>query len=296
MGRRFAATIAAVVGLTAVSIPSSTAITQRAARAEPTKIEGAADFRTAPRVTDGDYVDSVVAGDAVWYAVLYTNNVPYEFSASLTDQAPEGTAFTIEFIGPSLEPIGEPDPAKVSGTAYYGSGEETYIWYLKVTLASTGEVGTAYGLTLNVKGATGGRTAPCADLPDCTADDAAEAAKAALDEANAELADIKANGGEDAVRQQIDDGRKQVDQLDKELEPEPTTPIVGVVLLVLIGVAAVVGGFVWSRRRVGSAPKGEAPPPDATTPLDTESSETVTPSTSQTEAEAPSGGGSPQTW
>lgn len=264
--RQAVAIVAALIGLTVVASQAS-AVGALAARAEPTKIDGAADFRTAPRLTDGDYVDSVVAGDAVWYSLLYTNNVPYEFTAALTDEAPEGTAFTIEFVSPSLEPIGEPDPAKVSGTAYYGSGDETYTWYIKVSLASTGEVGTAYGMTLSIQGATGGRTTSCDDLADCTADDDAREAEASLDTANAELADTKANGGEEAVRQQIDDGRDQIAQLDADLEPEPTTPIGVVVLLMLIGVVAALTGFVWSRRRSGSSAPGDPPTSDNVTPL-----------------------------
>lgn len=223
-----------------------------AAAQEATDAEGAADFRTAPRLAPGRYTDTVVAGESVWYAVLYTNEVPYRLNAALRGAAPEGSEFSIEFLSPTLEVL-DSAADTLTGSATYSAGG-TNTWYVRVNLASPTEVGETYEFDIELDGVNEGRLEPCEQLPDCEAADQMQAKTAEVDEANAELSELTEDGSGEAVKTEIDALKKRVPELQAELEPQRTTPVALILLLVVTGGFAAAGGLIVRTRGQRKAP------------------------------------------
>ena len=53
-----------------------------------TGVTGTADFRNAPRLSPGSYVDRIVTGDSAWYSIIYTNSTPYKFEVDFQGGRP----------------------------------------------------------------------------------------------------------------------------------------------------------------------------------------------------------------
>ena len=131
---------------------------------------GSPDHRTAPVLSPGTYSDTIKTGQVNWYAVLYTNNTPYAFSADLPGidlDASDELTLEIAFVGPTLGSIDR--GRSIDGGASYGGGG-TNRWYLAVKLDTTGRLGEVHELELDVEGVVASGLEDCDTDPACTLD------------------------------------------------------------------------------------------------------------------------------
>jgi hypothetical protein len=208
----------------------------------PTKVEGAADFRTAPRLESGQYRAAIVTGESIWFALQYTNSFPLIIEGSL-DAAPSTTnddgsttasrpraaepvddlEFGIELVAPNLESA-TTDPKRIEFRGTYDQGSVNR-WFIRVKLDTNGQLGVERSFVLKVDGANDARFGACDELDDCDA-------PKRLRQADARLA--KAQAG-------------------REIEPAAPgseTPIALVVAFLVIALGLGLAAFVvWRRRR-----------------------------------------------
>ena len=185
---------------------------------EASEVDGTADFRNPPLLSDGRYLDTIVSGEAVWYSVIYTNDDPYRIEVDLVEvdlDADDELELEARLIGPTLGAI---DSGRVlEGSASY-SGGRTNLWYIEVVLSTTGRLGVEHTLSIDIAGMQSGRLERCEDLPDCDLD----VALAALDDEVAsvvaaidELPDLES---EEVVRDQISELERRVTAAAADLE------------------------------------------------------------------------------
>ncbi|MBT6445395.1 MAG: hypothetical protein HOK58_10470, partial [Acidimicrobiaceae bacterium] len=69
-------------------------------------VVGSADFRNAPQLPPGQYVDRIVTGDTAWYSIIYTNNTPYNFDVAFQDSPPDrGVDLSVSLVAPTLTTV-----------------------------------------------------------------------------------------------------------------------------------------------------------------------------------------------
>lgn len=180
-GHRFR--VIAAVAVTACAVQASIASAQDAV-----DVEGSADFRNPPSLVPGVYRDTIVTGEAVWYAMLYTDDTPYRFEVRLPEvdlDAQDELSVETRFVTPTLSAVDTGSTLlEGAGASIVGGGQQTFVWYLVVALNTTGRLGVEYEMILDVQGPDTARLEPCNELADCTYDEEL----AALD---AELAQIR---------------------------------------------------------------------------------------------------------
>ena len=178
--------------LTAVTLSMATLLSlgATAAAQDPVEVDGSADFRNPPTLAPGQYRDTIVTGEAVWYALIYTDNTPYRFEVTLPEvdlEAQEELTLETRFITPTL---GDVDSGSTlvegAGASITGGGTQTFKWYLEIALSTTGRLGVEYDLLLDIQGVQRGSLLLCSEVPECTLD----LELAALDE---ELAALQAD-------------------------------------------------------------------------------------------------------
>ena len=187
----------ALLGSLAVFIPTASA---------QTTVVGSADFRNAPQLPPGQYVDRIVTGDTAWYAVIYTNSTPYRFEVSFQGNAPVGVDLSASFVAPTLTTVDGPAQVVEGNGVEYPAGH-TNVWFLKVSLNTSSQIGVEYPIVINVEGVQTLGVEPCADDPDCELDDEYAAINVALAEAEAELEQLRAAETTDAVQAEIENIR-----------------------------------------------------------------------------------------
>lgn len=178
-------------GVISVLVTLVVTLAATAVRADAqTPVEGAADFRNAPLLPPGQFVDEIVTGESVWYALIYTNDTPYRFEVSLPDvdlEADDELTLEARFVGPTFETVGR------SGTVVEGSGlrypsGHTNVWFLVVTLSSSGEENVPYDLVIDVvEGVQDAGLEDCADVAGCTYEADLQRAQAEFDAVQAEF-------------------------------------------------------------------------------------------------------------
>ena len=194
------------------AVIASPTISWTAAAQEVIDTNGTTDFRNPPTLENGVYRDTIVTGEAVWYAVVYTNDVPYRFEATLPAVDPvtaEELTIEVSFIGPTLGSVQE--GPLLQGSASTNAGE-TNVWYLQVTLSTTGQLGVAHEMQLSIDGVQSSEFETCDDIPDCDLDEQL----AELDEQLAALEDDLAGVSEpvDDIPEPVVD--ESVDAVDDE--------------------------------------------------------------------------------
>lgn len=168
------------------------------------EVVGSADFRNAPQLPPGQYLDRIVTGDTAWYAVIYTNNTPYEFEVLFQGQDPGSAVdLTVSFVAPTLATIDGPS-SLVSGNGVEYPAGHTNVWFLKVSLATTGQAGVEYPVQIFVNGVQTAGIEDCADIADCALDDEYAAVNVALAEAQAEVEIFRAQETTAAVEAEIE--------------------------------------------------------------------------------------------
>ena len=191
---------------------------------EAIETEGTTDYRNPPILDNGVYRDTVVTGEAVWYAVVYTNDVPFRFEVTLPgvdpDVADELTV-DVSFVGPTLGSVDRGE--LLLGSASTNAGD-TNVWYLVVSLATTGQLGLAYEVELSIEGVQPSRFETCDEIPGCDLDDQLAELDAELADLEAELDAIEnppeANEAETGAAADVVDGAAEIDGEIAELEAE----------------------------------------------------------------------------
>ncbi|MDH3682152.1 MAG: hypothetical protein OEV40_19640 [Acidimicrobiia bacterium] len=256
-----ALTCAAAVALFVLAGPS------RSDAQDTVAVDGTADFRNPPRLAPGSYSDTIVTGETVWYAVLYTNDVPYRFAADLTDidlDAQSDLTLSVSFVGPTLSVLDS--GLELQGSARYDGGG-TNVWYLAVSLDTEGRLGVEHQLVLDVEGVLS------AGLEPCEADCALREQLAAVDADIVEVQERIDGLGEDPTavleaelteletrRNTAEDSLDRADARIRELcapepdceeltEPPSTTPLWATALGGLLLAAGVASLAVFALRR-----------------------------------------------
>lgn len=167
-------------------------------------VTGTADYRAAPRLVDGTYTDTIVTGETVWYAVLYTNDAPYTFTVDLADVDldAEDTELDLSasFIGPTLGAIGS--GRELSGSASY-TGGGTNLWYLAVELATEGRLGVAHDLVIEVEGVAASGFDDCTADPDCDLDTTVAELESRLAELETQLDEFDGEDSGTTVEEEV---------------------------------------------------------------------------------------------
>ena len=179
---------------------------------QPIEVVGTADFRDPPALMSGQYSDTIVTGDTVWYAILYTNNTPYRFEVSLPGVdlgAQNELTLEASFIGPTLGSVGESAALVAGPGAAYNSGD-TNVWYIKVALETTGRLGVEYRLMLDIEGAEATGFDDCTKMPECTLDDELALINEQAGQLEADLADLIERGSATVAQIEIDELHRQV--------------------------------------------------------------------------------------
>lgn len=182
LGRALIALLAVVPVVAAASAGSLAA-------QDVTEVDGTPDFRSPPFLGNGTFSDTIVAGEAVWYAVIYTEDEEYRIEVSVTgvDLATnDELELETSFISPTLGAV-QTGSDFIAGTAFLtGDGPETQAWFVKIALNTTGRLGVEHEVVFTIDGVEDGGIDSCLDDPACTLDEDLEA----LD---TELATIREN-------------------------------------------------------------------------------------------------------
>ncbi|MGY9082282.1 MAG: hypothetical protein ACKVK3_06735 [Acidimicrobiales bacterium] len=168
---------------------------------------GTADFRNAPQLTPGSYLDRIVTGDSAWYSVIYTNGTPYEFEVDFQGANP-GTGFdlTLSFVAPTLTTVDGPAAVVIGNGVDYPAGH-TNVWFLKVSLETSNQNGVEYPIIVSVDGVQSASLEACSDIDDCVLDDDYAAINVALAEATAGLEIARSQEKAAAVEAEIENLR-----------------------------------------------------------------------------------------
>ena len=170
-------------------------------------VVGSADFRNAPQLPPGQYVDRIVTGDTAWYPIIYTNNTPYNFDVAFQDSPPDrGVDLSVSLVAPTLTTVDGP-AAVVSGSGVTYPAGHTNAWFLKVSLATNGQIGVEYPIVLTINGVQALGTDDCSDIDGCTLDDEYAAVGVALAKATAELEQARSQETLAAVQNQMENSR-----------------------------------------------------------------------------------------
>lgn len=275
--RRLTALLAGVAAVAAVTVLP-------AAAQDPTPIEGAADFRTAPIIGPGTYVETLVTGEHVWYSSLYTERETVSFEAALVgvdDPADVDVVITSSFVPPVLDPCVTDDASAWQASCFTfggaGGGGHGELWYLTVGLETDGRQGRVFNLQFTIEGINDPGGDPCG--VDCPLDEELAELDAEYERLQAEVDGTATDEGE-AVADPADDGDAQalaeqrarleqdMESLSAEIavlcgprvddcdEPAPQgaeIPITALGVSALVAVAAL-GHFGLSLRRHDRAP------------------------------------------
>lgn len=242
-------------------------------------VTGTADFRNAPLVTPGSYTDRIVTGDSAWYAVVYTNDTPYEFSVDFQGSGAEGLDLTASFVAPTLATVDGPAVA-LAGSGSYPVGS-TNVWFVKVTLETSGQVGVEYPIVLTVAGIESVGTEDCSTDASCTLDDELAATTTELEELRSSAEVVRAAETTDRVEAEIENligfrdsanallpgAQSRLNRAEASMadlcNPDPfcdpipnpgsSTPLLGWV----VGLAALAGGGYLFSKKLGSADGGD---------------------------------------
>jgi len=166
------------------------------------RVVGAADFRGAPQLVPGQYQDTIVTGDNAWYSLVYTNNTPYKFDVSFAGAAPGDAELVATFVAPTLSNVSGPSASIDGRGVEYPSGH-TNVWFLKVSLMSSGQAGIEYPIIISVDGVLNETIEPCREVPGCTLDTEFAALTDELDLAKANLAELRAQETTENVTAEI---------------------------------------------------------------------------------------------
>lgn len=196
----FAATIVlAAVALSLLALPAT--VDAQAS------VTGAADFRSAPQLPPGTYTDRIVTGDSAWYAITYTNNTPYRFEVDFVGEGPgQGVDLTVALVAPTLTVVDGPSRIVEGSGAEYPLGH-TNTWFLRVSLATTSQVGIEFPVSISVEGVAPEGTEPCAEVPGCTLDEEYAAVNVAIAEVEAEIEARGARESRAAVEAEIENAK-----------------------------------------------------------------------------------------
>lgn len=262
------AQIAATVALAVVLMISFAPIA-----AAQIPVTGTADFRNAPLLTPGTYTDRIVTGDSAWYAVMYANGTPYEFSVDFQGAGASDLSLTTSFVAPTLTTVDGP-AATVSGSGVEYPAGSTNVWFVKVSLETSGQIGVDYPIELTVSGVESVGTEDCSATPGCALDDEWATAMAQLDQARASAeaarsaettAQVQAEidnltGFRDSAQALLPTAESRLNRAEAAMadlcNPDPfcdpfpdagsSTPLLGWI----VGLAALVGGgYLFSNKR-----------------------------------------------
>ncbi len=190
--------LAALITLSAGFVPQ--AIAQES-------VVGSADFRNAPQLLPGEYADRVVTGDTAWYSVVYTNNTPYEFEVSFRGSDPgREVDLSVSFVAPTLTTVDGPSNIVDGDGVEYPSGH-TNVWFLKVSLSTTGQTGVEYPILISASGVQSVGIEPCGDTPGCTLDDEYASNNVALAEATEAIERLRSQETLAGVESELDNLR-----------------------------------------------------------------------------------------
>ena len=140
-------------------------------------VEGARDFRTAPQIGDGDFTDTIVVGETLWYAVLLANDDASAFEVRTVVEPPAGDDVELElrFVGPSLDVLERTSGDLVAREFYFGdrNDQEAWTWFIAYALSSSEAEGPPatgeHTIRFRVSGTASTDVSPCADAPSCPA-------------------------------------------------------------------------------------------------------------------------------
>lgn len=181
---------------------------------EPIEVVGTADFRNPPTLEPGSYLDTIVTGETVWYAIVYTNGTPYRFEVSLPDGvAEEGTTVSASFVGPTLGTVGDRSTVVEGSGASYANAH-TNVWYVTVTLETTGRLGVEHRIQLDVEGAEATGFGDCSRISTCTLDDELAVLDTESAEVETDLAEVLAMDTADVVQREIESLQGQLETAD----------------------------------------------------------------------------------
>jgi len=148
--------------------------------AADTAVEGAADFRTAPVIGDGEYADSITVGGQLWYGVMATVGVPLTLTGGLTEGGDrKDLTFAMHLRGDSLETMGNSSPNKLEVVFRQLSAAKTEVVFFQVDLVGTEKQGDELDFRFTIAGARSPSTEPCEE-DSCTAGKEAAEAEAKL--------------------------------------------------------------------------------------------------------------------
>lgn len=202
--------VLATVAILLVALAGAGAALLPAASAQQS-VTGTADFRNAPHLPPGEYVDRIVTGDSAWYSVVYTNGTPYEFEVGIQGGNPGAdVGVSVSFVAPTLTTVDGPNTL-VSGTGVDYPAGHTNVWFLKVSVTTTGQAGVEYPVVIRTSGVQTFGTDPCSDTPGCTLDEEYAANNVALAEATAALEQMRSQETRAAVEAEIENARGFVD-------------------------------------------------------------------------------------
>ena len=177
-------------------------------------VVGSADFRNAPQLPPGQYVDRIVTGDTAWYSIIYTNDTPYSFDVAFQGQGPgRGVDLSVSFVAPTLTTVDGPAAVVSGGGVTYPAGH-TNVWFLKVSLATSDQIGVEYPIVLTVDGVQAVGTKDCTDIDGCTLDDEYACMNVALAQANAELEQARSQETLVSIQKQIENSRGFAESAD----------------------------------------------------------------------------------
>lgn len=251
-------------------------------------VTGTADFRNAPLLTPGEYTDRIVTGDSAWYAVMYANGTPYEFAVDFQGSGGGGLTLSASFVAPTLTTVDGPADVVAGPGVHYPAGT-TNVWFIKVSLETTGQVGVEHPIILRLGGVESVGIEDCTVTPGCTLDEELAAATAELDELRGSAEAVRASETTTRVQAEIDNvasfrdsaeallpaAQSRLNQAEATMadlcnpdafcDPFPdagtTTPLLGWV----VGLAALGGGAYLFFRKLGASDTAEADPAETPT-------------------------------
>ena len=172
-----------------------------------TGVTGTADFRNAPRLSPGSYVDRIVTGDSAWYSIIYTNSTPYKFEVGFQGVDPgPGFDLNVSFVAPTLTTVDGP-AGLVDGTGVEYPAGHTNVWFLKISLETSDQIGVDYPIIIGVDGVQTVSVEACGDIDGCVLDDEYAGIAIALAEANADLEAARSQETLTAVEAEIENLR-----------------------------------------------------------------------------------------